>query len=775
VSVPRVEGPDTVRGAISYAADLDLPRMLRAKALRSTEPHARVLHVDASRAAAISGVTVLTRDDFRGKQASFGPVIKDQTVVAIDRVRYVGDIVALVAAENVQAAEEAVELIDVEYEPLPAVFDPTDAISPGAPLLHERTGELIRRSQEWSVLPAPNEMHYELGTNVCTAYRVADGDVEAAFADADEIFEDTYRVPTIQHGHIEPHAAVAEWRSGRKLVVYTATQDPYEIRTELAYLFGLSQNQVRIITPAVGGGFGAKIYPRLEPHVASLARKAGRPVKWVLTREEVFLTVVRHAAVVHIKTGVQRNGRLMARKVQVLYDTGAYADIGPWVAKQAGYLATGPYQISNQEIESLCIYTNKTPAGAYRAFGTPQLCWAYESQMDDIARRLGIGPLELRRRNLLADGDRFVTGQEIVGLGVRACLDKAAEAIGWQDHSSAPITVSDPRFVRAKGIACTMKSTMTPSVSSAALRMDADGSLFVETSAVEIGQGAQTVLAQIAAEVLHVPMDKISVSSPDTDHTPFDHGTKSSRITFSVGKAVEEAGRQIRTQLLAIASNLMEISIEDLELGDSEVHPFGSPEKALPYRNIFRQRFGLEVGHLFGSHVFETHGGLDPDTGKGDATAYWFSAAAGVEIELDLETGRIRIRDLVSSIDAGRAINPRLCALQNEGSILMGLGSTLFEEMLFEDGQPVSGSFLSYAMPTTLDLPDSFRTLLVEIPNPMGPFGAKGIGEVGLIPIAPAIGNALANALGGVRLKELPLSADRVYAAIAARTRGASA
>lgn len=754
VSVPRVDGRSKVTGSTMYAADLEIPGALVARALRSTEPHAEVIRVDASRAAQLPGVIVITRDDFRDTNPYFGPVVKDQAIVAMDRVRYVGDIVALVAAEDLETAEEAVDLIEVEYAPLPAVFDPRDAMAPGAPQVHERSDEMIRRSREQSVLPNPHEMGYQIGTNACTAYRVAKGDVDAGFAAAHEIFDDTYVVPTVQHGHIEPHVAIAYWESSDLLVVHTATQDPFEIRTELALLFGLSQNCVRVVAPAVGGGFGAKLYPRLEPHVAALARKARRPVRWVLTREEVFLTAVRHAAVVHMKTGVCRDGEIVARDVQVLYDTGAYADIGPWVAKQSGYLATGPYRIANQRIESLCVYTNKMPAGAYRGFGASQLCWAYESQMDQIAQRLGIDPLEYRRRHVLVDGEDFVTGQKLVSVGVRACLDSAAEAIGWSGPQSRVVESDDGTKVSAKGIACAIKSTMTPSVSAAALRLDADGSLQVLTSGVEIGQGVRTVLAQVAAEVLRIPVERVTVSNPDTDHTPFDHGTKSSRVTFSVGGAVHGAAVKIREQLLEIAGNELEIAVEDLELGSGSVHPRGSPALGLSYEELFRRRFGLQVGHLFGSHVFETTGGLDPETGKGKTTAYWFSSAAAVEVEVDVETGGIRVLDLVTAVDAGRAVNPLQCRLQNEGGMMMGLGTTLFEELSFAGGQPLSGSFLTYAMPTTLDLPGTLRSELVELPNPDSPFGIKGVGESAILPVAPAVANALANALA-VRVREL--------------------
>ena len=761
VDAPRVDGPAKVSGSALFTADIVLPNMLHAKVLRSSLPHARIVRIDASRAERELGVVTLTRDDLVGMDPYYGAVLKDQPIVAIDVVRYVGDVVAAVAAEERDIAEEALDLIEVEYEALPWVTDPVAAMDPSSPIIHAG-----RRTPEVTFIDMKS-VHFQPDSNVCSVYHVAQGDIEAGFAAADEVFEDVYTVPMIQHGHMEPHASIAYWEAGGRLIVHTSTQNPSVIRTQLAELFQMPESSVRVIVPYVGGGFGAKTYPKLEPLVAALSRKARRPVLLALTREEVFMTAVRHAAVVRIKTGANRDGTLVARKVETTYDTGAYADIGPRTAKNGGYASGGPYRIEHQDLTSYCVYTNKPPAGAFRGFGVPQVCWPYESQMDDIARRFSLDPLEVRLKNLIQEGDIFVTGDRLVAVGLSRCLEQAAEAIGWRGlESTRPILTDDPEIVRGIGIATMIKSTMTPSNSAAAVRLNADGSATLLTSSVEIGQGPHTALAQIVAEEIGLATDRVTVAFPDTDVTPYDQSTSSSRTVFSMGRAARESGRQIREQLLKIVSDALEVAAEDLEVVDGVVRVKGQPNLAMSIPDAFRFQFGAAVGSIFGSYDYQTKGGLDPDTGKGRASAFWFLSAAGAEIELDRRTGKIQVIRAVTVVDVGKAINPRQCWLQNEGSMLTALGSALFEEMQFDNGQPVNASFLDYLMPSMEDYPASFESKLVETPHEDGPFGAKGMGEAALGPVAPAIGNALANALGGTRLRDLPLRPERVLDAI---------
>jgi len=759
VNVSRVDGPAKISGQAQYTADVELPGMVYAKVLRSMYPHARLVRVDAHKAEKLSGVAaVLTRDDLKGLNPYFGPVVKDQPVVAIDRVRYVGDVIAAVAAKERDIAEEALDLIEVEYEPLPAVFDPAEAIKAGAPILHR---ESVRSE---SRLDRSN-FHFETNSNILTVYHVEEGNVAVGFRVSDEIFEDTYSSPKIQHGHIEPHAAVAYWEPSGKLVVYTSTQNPSSIRVQLAELFDLPQSKVRVIVPFVGGGYGGKVHPRLEPLTAALARKVRRPVQWVLTREEVFLTAHCHAAVVKIKTGVKKDGTIVARQVEAIYDTGAYALTGPSTTKNGGEVSGGPYRIEHQNLTSYCVYTNTPPTGPYRGFGVPQVCWAYESQMDDIARWLGIDPLELRLKNLVHEGDVFVTGDKLVSVGISECLKRAAAAVGWQGRADQASHALSGK-VRGKGLAVMIKTTMTPSNSSALVRLNADGSAVLLTSSVEIGQGTHTSLAQIVAEELGLPVERVTVTFPDTDVTPFDQSTSSSRTVFTMGGAARLAAHQIRQQLLDIGARVLEANVEDLDLVEGFLEVKGVPDKRRSISQLFQARFGAPVGNMVGSYDNQTTGGVDPRTGKGKASAFFFLSACAAEVEVDAETGKVAVEQLVSVVDAGKAVNPRQCHLQNEGSMIMSLGSALFEEMVFDNGQPINATFLEYMPASIEDHPRQFRSLLVETPHPEGPFGAKGVGEAGLGPVEPAIGNAVANALGGIRCKDLPLRPDRVLAAI---------
>jgi CO/xanthine dehydrogenase Mo-binding subunit len=680
-------------------------------------------------------------------------------------VLYVGDIVAAVAAEERDIAEEAVSLIEVEYEPLPAVFDPVEAMKPGAAILHpERTEAKLRQLDKMGV-------HLVTNGNVVSVFHVDEGNLDAGFKEADEIFEDVYTTPKVQHGHMEPHASTAFWEPSGKLVVYTSTQNPSVIRVQLGELFGIPQTRVRVIVPFVGGGYGGKVHARLEPLCAALARKARRPVQWVLTREEVFLTAHCHAAVVKIRTGVKRDGTLVAREVEAIYDTGAYALTGPTTARNGGKTSCGPYRIPHQSLTSYCVYTNTPPTGPYRGFGIPQVCWAYESQMDEIARRLDLDPLELRLKNLVQEGDVFVTGDKLVSVGIGNCLKKVAEAINWGGKEEQTRRAPAGK-VSGKGLAVMIKTTMAPSNSAAIVRLNADGSAVLLTSSVEMGQGTHTSLAQIVAEVIGLPVERVSVTFPDTDVTPFDQSTSSSRTIFNMGNAALWAARQVRDQLLEIGAKALEARIEDLELHEGFVQVKGVPERRLEISQLFRLHFGAPVGSLFGSYDFQTTAEIDPRTGKGKSTVFFFFSACAAEVEVDIRTGKILVNRIMTSVDAGKAINPRQCHLQNEGSMIMSLGSTLFEEMVFDNGQPINSTFLEYMPPSIEDHPRQFKSLLVETPHPDGPFGAKGVGEAGLGPVEPAIGNAVANALGGIRIRDLPLRPDKVVAALEGNRKG---
>jgi len=747
-NVPMAGAAAKVTGTVNYIANMELPGQLFAKALRSPFAYAKLLKIDAGKAAALPGVrAVVTRDDLTGLNPYFGTGVEDQPVVVIDKARYAGDIVAAVAADSREIAEEAITLIEAEYEELPPATDVVEAARPDAPIIHER---YVDKSA---------------GGNIHGVYRAASGDIERGFKESDEIIENTYTLPPVQHGHIEPHAVTAYWDPNGKLVVHTPCQTPSPLQEQLTKIFKLSLNRVRVVVPPVGGGYGGKNHARIEPVVALLALKARRPVQWILTRDEVFLTGRRFGAVVKIKTGFNHDGRLIARKVEAYYDMGAYALSGPANTKNACIIAGGPYNIPHRDYRTYAVYTNLPPAGPYRGVGASHVCWAYESEMDEVARRLGMDPVEVRVKNLLKENDRFITGEPMISVGISDCLTQAADAIGWQNGKEQQNKSALP-FVRGKGLAVAIKSTSTPSTSAASVRLNSDGSAILLTSSAEIGQGAQTSLAQIVGDVLGLPLERVSVTFPDTDVTPYDKSTSSSRTTFHMGRAAQIAAGQIRDQLRQAGAKALEARVEDLELNDQRLQVKGVPEKSLTFPQLFRAIFGEPSGSLFGNHTLRTEGGVDAKTGQGKGSSFWFYSAAGVEVEVDIETGKVRVLRVTTAVDVGNAIHPLQCDLQNEGSALAGLGSALFEEMRFDNGQPINGTFLDYLLPSMLDHPGEFESVLVETSHPDGPFGAKGMGEAALPPIAPAIGNAVANALNGIRIRDLPIKPDKIVAAL---------
>ena len=747
-NVPMAGAAAKVTGTVNYIANMELPGQLFAKALRSPFAYAKLLKIDAGKAAALPGVrAVVTRDDLTGLNPYFGTGVEDQPVVVIDKARYAGDIVAAVAADSREIAEEAITLIEAEYEESPPATDVVEAARPDAPIIHER---YVDKSA---------------GGNIHGVYRAASGDIERGFKESDEIIENTYTLPPVQHGHIEPHAVTAYWDPNGKLVVHTPCQTPSPLQEQLTKIFKLSLNRVRVVVPPVGGGYGGKNHARIEPVVALLALKARRPVQWILTRDEVFLTGRRFGAVVKIKTGFNHDGRLIARKVEAYYDMGAYALSGPANTKNACIIAGGPYNIPHRDYRTYAVYTNLPPAGPYRGVGASHVCWAYESEMDEVARRLGMDPVEVRVKNLLKENDRFITGEPMISVGISDCLTQAADAIGWQNGKEQQNKSALP-FVRGKGLAVAIKSTSTPSTSAASVRLNSDGSAILLTSSAEIGQGAQTSLAQIVGDVLGLPLERVSVTFPDTDVTPYDKSTSSSRTTFHMGRAAQIAAGQIRDQLRQAGAKALEARVEDLELNDQRLQVKGVPEKSLTFPQLFRAIFGEPSGSLFGNHTLRTEGGVDAKTGQGKGSSFWFYSAAGVEVEVDIETGKVRVLRVTTAVDVGNAIHPLQCDLQNEGSALSGLGSALFEEMRFDNGQPINGTFLDYLLPSMLDHPGEFESVLVETPHPDGPFGAKGMGEAALPPIAPAIGNAVANALNGIRIRDLPIKPDKIVAAL---------
>ena len=745
-SLPRVDAGDKSTGTVVYGADFKLPGMLAGRTLRSPYPHARIRNIDVSSAGKVRGVRVVVTG--RDNPGLYGSSMLDRPVLAVGTTRFQGEGVAAVAAESDDAALEALERINVEYEELPGVHDPETAVSPEAPVVHE---DMMTYRRDKSCLPVE-------GTNICHHFRLRRGSVEEAFSKAHRVFTDRYSSHAVHHAPLEVHAAMAQ-TSGDKLTVWTHNDAPYRCRRELAAAFGLPMTRLRVTSLPMGGGFGGKGGLNAEPLAALLALHAGgRPVRVLFTREEVFTsTMMRHPTVHELRTGVTEDGLLLGREIKVYWDTGAYTEKGPTVATNAGYSAGGPYRIPHVHIDSLCVYTNNPVAGAFRGYGIPQVTWASECQIDEIARVLGLDPLEFRLRNAHREGDISPTGESLKSVGVLESLRAAAESIGWTE----PKTPGTGRGIAAmnKGGAAGYGS------SSAFVKINEDGTVQALSSSIEVGQGAQTVLTQIVAEVLGVDPAQISLAVPDTDVTPYDRSTTASRTTFSMGLALQRAAADARTQILAMGADVLEAAPEDIELKGGQVTVTGSPERTL---SLGRLVFGIRgeravVGR--GEYHMEDVTPLDPETGQGSRPVpFWMYGAQAAEVEVDHETGEVRVLRLVAAHDVGRAINPMNCLQQLEGALAMGLGCTLIEEVTLEEGKFLNPTFVDYHMCSTLDVP-SLTARLVEVPHPDGPFGAKGVGEPALAPTAAAIANAIRDAVG-VRFKDLPLSPEAVWAAL---------
>jgi CO/xanthine dehydrogenase Mo-binding subunit len=740
-SVPRLESQQKVTGRAEYVHNLRLPGMLYGKLFRSTVAHGRIRRIDVSAAQAVGGVhRVVTSDDVRAllPEPYYGPAFHDQPILAIDKVRHVGEPVAVVLAANPHVAEEAAQLIVAEYEALPAVFDEVEAVTSQA-IVHEAL-------KPAGTFPDLKHLQGRTNTNVALDFHLRRGDAERALAAADRVFEHTFRTQQVMHTPLEPLVSVAEPRESA-LTIHTASQSPSFVRIELARLLGWPENRIRVKVPFLGGGFGAKLYIKLEALVAVLALLTRRPVKVSLTMEEQFFTITKHAATVRIKSGATTDGRITARHCEVWWNGGAYADIGPRVTQKSGFTAPGPYDIEHVAIDSYALYTNLPPAGALRGFGIPQLVWAYESHTDLIARALGLDPLEFRRRNILRDGRPQATGTPMQDAGV----DKVLEGLGALLDWAQPFDRGSGTLRRGRGIAIGFKACIAPTASMAMVNLSADGSCIVYCGTVDMGQGSDTAMAQIAGEVLNLPAESIAIVHSDTDVTPYDMATLGSRSLFHMGNAVRLAAEDARGKLRALAA----------ELGLASDAPI--PE-------VFRKKYGMRAGNVIGTGSF-VPSYTPPDYATGltpNATPFWMVGGTGAEVEVDTETGHVRVARLVNVADVGTPINPKIVATQLSGAAIMQLGFTLFERMDFDAaGQLRNASLAEYKIPGLLDLPREMVNEAVVAEQRTGPFGAKGVGEAGTFGVSPAIANAIEDAVG-VRLTSLPLNAEAVYRALRA-------
>jgi CO/xanthine dehydrogenase Mo-binding subunit len=650
----------------------------------------------------------------------------------------VGEPVAVVLAADSHVAEAAAQLIVADYEELPAVFDEVDAMTSAA-IVHEAL-------KPAGTFPDLKHLQGRTNTNVALDFHLRRGDVNAAFAAADQVFEHTFRTQQVLHLPLEPFVSAAEAGDGR-LTIHTASQSPSFVRIEIARLLGWPENRVRVKVPYLGGGFGAKLYIKLEALVAALALIVRRPVKISLAMEEQFYTLTKHASTFRIKSAV-KEGRVTARRCEVWWNGGAYADIGPRIAQKSGFTAPGPYDIENVEIDSYSLYTNLPPAGALRGFGIPQLVWAYESHTDMMARALKLDPIAFRRHNILREGRPQATGTPMQGAAIEAVLDRLAARMNWVK----PFDRGDGAIRRGRGIAIGFKAVIAPTTSIAIVNVAADGSVTLYCSTVDMGQGSDTANAQLVAEVLGIAAESVTVVHPDTDVTPYDMATLGSRSLFHMGNAVKLAAEDARSKLAALAREV------------------GLPEGSnAPVSELFQRKYKMQAGNIIGIGSY-IPGYVPPDHATGqtpNATPFWMVGAAGVEVAVDTETGHVRVERLVNVADVGRPINPRIVDTQLSGAALMQFGFTMQEKIEHDHGQTTNASLADYKIPSLLDIPFRISSEAVDAEQHSGPFGAKGVGESGTFAVSPAIANAIEDAVA-VRLTSLPLTAETVYRALCA-------
>lgn len=749
-SLPRADARDSVTGRTKYTADLSFPGMLIGRVLRSTVPHAELVSIDASAAKAIPGVVaVLTAADLPAlvKETRFGPVFKDTPILAEGRVRYEGEPIALVVAEDDLAAEEALTHIYVEYNELPVITDIDAALAPGAIALH---GDQVGSGQIKEVAAQP-----DLARNICHQYHYQRGNPEQVFATADHVFEHTYTTPMMYHVTMENPAAVAV-PEGDGLTIHVGTQYPFLIRRTLADILGWDLGRIRIHVPAVGGGFGSKEYMTVIPLAAVAALAAGAPVRIELSLEEAFRSMSRHGSRIRIKTAVSKDGILLARECEVYMDTGAYADSGPRVMRQCAYRVPGPYRFEHLKVDAWCVFTNKVTAGAYRGFGATQATWAYESHMDEIAHALGIDPVELRLRNLLKRGDAFMPGDTPIDGDLPRALLTAADRAGWRERRPEP--------GKALGVAaCTKNTASGPLVSQAMVRLHADGSATLLAASVEMGQGALTVLRQICAEELDIPPERIRVPRPDTETTPYDQRTSSSRSTVQMGLAVQRAAQDVVRQLKETAGAILGCS--PAECGIDDGHVVGSRGQRLSYEQVIASHAGAFGSEVIGIGLFKPAVIKGPSPVGSQVAGFWEINAGVAGVDVDLETGEIRFSEFYTVSDAGRCINPATAHGQETGGTGMGIGQALFEACHYEDGYFRNPNLVEYRVPLAEDVPARLETIAIEEGDGPGPYGAKGMGESAILTVAPSIANALFRATG-VRIRDLPLTPERVWRAL---------
>ena len=737
--VPKQDGPDLVTGKPVYTADWSPPGLLHLKVLRSPHPHARIRSIDTTKAEAIEGVeAVFTHKDITRKAystAGHGAPVPDPLdhYLLDNKVRFIGDRVAAVVADTEATAAIACELIEVDYEILPYAIDPVEAMQ----------GEIVIHDE-----PESSQIH-DASHNIAGEVVLDKGDLEAGFAQADLIIENTYILPAVQHVHLEPHVSIS-WFEDETLVVRSSTQVPFHCQRLLSELFDLPKEKIRVYKPQLGGGFGNKQEILTEDLCVLATLKTGKPVQWRFTREEEFTaTNSRHAMNIRLKTGVKQDGTITAQEMEAISNTGAYGNHGETVTFLTGCFPLGLYRCANQSYKGTVVYTNTMPAGAFRGYGATQGTFAMESQLDEIASKLNIDPIKLRQHNLITAEDEILIGREehfhIIGsYALDECIEKVTQALDY-DSVKQP---EEEHLKRGIGFAATMQASGLARIHLASVKLSLmpDGLYELRTGSVDVGTGSDTSLRQIAAQVLGTTVEKITIITADTHNTPFDAGSYASATAFITGQAVNLAAQKLRSHLIETAAKILDVDSDNLKLDESKIYSTSASITFQQLAQTATEPLSIELEYT------------------SDRASLTF-AFLGAEVEVDTQTGRITVLRCVEAIDIGKAINPRICRGQATGGLVMGLGYALNEELRFDErGKILNPCLRTYRIPAATDVPP-MEVFLIEQADPYGPFGAKGIGEIGTNCAAPAIANAVANATG-VRMRQLPMIPERVWQAI---------
>lgn len=760
-SLPRVDAVAKVTGAATYAADANAPGMLHAKVVRSTRAHARLVAVEAGGAESVPGfVALVTGADLTGLFPRFGHILPDHPILALDKVRYYGEPVALVLAEGLDAAADAAELVDVRYEDLPAAMDPAAALADDAPLLHdtayERAGSALAvpggsLARDETTAPEPTR------SNVAHESHREWGDVDAALAGAHLVVETTVHYPMLYAYAMEPYNALAELRGG-VLDVTTTAQHPFMVQRDLARIFSLPLSHVRVRVPFLGGGYGSKSYTKVEPLAAVGAWRTGRPVKLMLDVEEAIYTTRADSADITVRTGFDADGRIIARDFVLVLDTGAYADNSPLVLDKAVNRCFGPYRIPNLRVRGTAVYTTTAPASSYRGFGAFQGNLAGETNIDQAADQLGLDPVELRRRNLVAKGETFIRGRRAMDADLAADLDVLAARVGALQRDAG-----GDGLLRGAGIGCSASDAGAIPTSTAQVRVQADGSVLVLSGSSEMGQGSRTVLTQIAAAELGVGPERVRVLQSDTAGTSFERTTGASRTTTITGLAVQRACADALDRLRAMAADVEGLAADTVTADAGELRvPDG---RALGYSDVIARWFGSGGGEVTGLGVVRRTGAL------AELPPFWEIGMVGVALAIDPDTGVVRTEHLVTVADVGFAINPAGVEGQDLGAATQGLGGALYEELHYDGPQIVNANVVEYRVPRVSDIPARIDAVLAQRRDGPGPYGAKGAGEGALNPIGSAVASAVARAVG-VWPDRLPLTPERVWRLLQSKQAG---